>query len=555
MDPLDALAILEAADAPHISSSTPPATAAGARVVRLHLDQLPRQPGRLLRHTREDCWTMLFRVGLQHHTNTLNWAALHRHSKDLSSIDIAVLDTEEALLAAQAAVQAGSVTVGPYTLPATWVRSATPPAGCVAVTVHQVPAGFIRTGLVTALLAAAGQQGQVVAEFLGGSTISGDAALSHPDANTVVAWVRPPADDPLLISLPASFANPGEPATLIQVGNRPSLAPECWQQRTAQLLAARRRVLQVVEQQQRQRQHQQEYGAQGGQQRLTPGEGVHLPDSLDMDMEQGESGPQPNPLPCRQRPQQLQHGPLQPVGRLRGNGGQDTVMVEAESEPPGASQQQQQQQQHQHQQQQQLQRPQGSLQDSGGRAAGMAATARAATAAIDPSWLQEQLDLMLRDAEMVAEEADLQFTVQLRQQLQQQFQQQFRQAIQEHHSPGQREVLCWLRQQLGAQDLGYGGSSDSEGEPEGPSCQQQQQPGPRRSGRANLGQMGAPFAAVFGPTGAGGSSSNNTSRGQHSRGDKGSTAGENSQHGQPHGPLTPSAAKPPRRKRGGRRKR
>jgi hypothetical protein len=44
------------------------------------------------------------------------------------------------------------------------------PAGCTEVIVHQLPVEWVRVGCGTALLEAAGQQGEVVCEFLGGSS-------------------------------------------------------------------------------------------------------------------------------------------------------------------------------------------------------------------------------------------------------------------------------------------------------------------------------------------------------------------------------------------------
>lgn len=203
--------------------------------------------------------TRLLRVGLQYPNSTTQWAAQHSRSKDLATVTMLVQASEAAEAAARAAVESGAVTVGPYTIPLSWARRSAPPTGCTQVTLHQLPVEFVRPGCCAVLMAASGQAGEVVEEFLGGSNLVGDASLSCPAADTVVAWVRHPRDDPLLTSMPASFeVAEGRPVAKIEVPGRVSLAPECWPLCTQQLLKARRAVEQEVGRHALQHQHQQQ---------------------------------------------------------------------------------------------------------------------------------------------------------------------------------------------------------------------------------------------------------------------------------------------------------
>ena len=271
---------------------------------------------------------------------------------------VTVLDTPAAQAAARDTVAAGRVVIdegdAAVFVPASWAPTTQPP-GCVVVTVHQLPPQYARTGVGTALLEAAAQRGTVVAEFLGGSALVGDAQLSCPAADTVVLWVEPPPDDLLLTRLPSSFDTgaPGWPTVHIEVATRPSLAPQTWQPLNQllqrHLQSALERITaatgaaaggQPEHQQQQQQQQQQAHN----QQRQEP---QPLP----------SPPPQPPPQPLPPQPQQ-QHQALrrQPqelsTGQQTGAAPSWQQQQQAQQRrpaaaPPSAQQQQQQQQQQQ----------------------------------------------------------------------------------------------------------------------------------------------------------------------------------------------------------------
>lgn len=231
-------------------------------------------------------------------------------------------------------------------------------------------------------------------------------------------------------------------------------------------------------------------------------------------------------------------------------------MGEAAPQPaaraPGLVRQEQRQAEEQHQdsaatQLQQAQWPGGPLQDS--------MHVDHIPPVVADQFVQQQLEIMLQDAERVAEEGDVSLSAGLRQQLQHGFQRQYKRMLQDQRPPSQQQVRQWLLKELGVQPQAYGTDSDSEQQQQrtAPSAgrqrqrrrrqqqqgqrqqqqepeQQQQQTGatPRRSTRRNLGRLGADYAAVHGTLMGGG----------------GSQAGASAQQQQQSEPATPAPPPP-----------
>jgi hypothetical protein len=603
------------AGCPFLSSGPPQADSeVGSMVVRLHLDQVRKMPGRQHVQHRKDLYGLLVRTGVGD-PGILPWAAVQQHSKDVSVLEFAAHDTPAARQAAREAVEGGTVTVDGYDIPVSWGRRSAPPPGCIAVALHQLPVEFVRKGCCAVLLAAANQEGEVLCEFLGGSRLTGDAALFCPAADTVVAWVRPPQNDPLLTSLPSSFEVLGRPTAKIEVQGRPSLAPEQWPHLTQQSIAARERARREVsrhapqqqqhqqqqhddlqQQQHPQQQHYQQQQQQQQQQQPHGGRGYTLPDSLDEDPH---------------HPHQQQGG-QRPWGQLHTPGEAGDAEMDHDGLAPYQHQRQHQHQRpqpphHQHHQQQQgaqPQRPGGQLQAAGGdedahmevadpaseqHQQQQALEATADTLMEDP-WVWEQADLMLQDVDELAEEAadasvgvlseEAQLSLKCR------YIETFLVQLQQQQPVDPATQRSWLRVQLGVRPLRYD-DSDSDGEGEGPPSppppagggepragplnaqlqrlqhqqhqqhqqhlqQQQQQPppAPRRSSRPNLGRMSESYAATHGPIAGGRSGAASESGG---RGGRGNTSQPGSQQPPPATPSAPAAPKPRKPGRKGRR--
>jgi hypothetical protein len=214
-------------------------------------------------------------------------------------------------------------------------------------------------------------------------------------------------------------------------------------------------------------------------------------------------------------------------------------------------QQHQQQQQEQQHQQQQQQRPQGRLQLGQVPASSDMDLDAAGADDMDSSWLQQQLELLLRDVDDIADEADgLRLTRAAKRKLEQQFTERFRAMLQRQQSPPQHQVRTWLRSRLGVPEQSYDSSSDGDDQPlpEDPHPPQQRQQRLRRSSRGNLGVMGTDYAALHGPT-----------MGSHVPSKPGGTTGKqggnSSSCGHRQQPLTSAttAPQPPARRRSGRR--
>ena len=566
LDPLAVLPYLPEMQAPYLQLGPPPACKGSSMAVQLHVGQAPLRRGMSRKEQDIAICTQLFRKGLQRPNSTPTWAALHQHSDGV--LTLSVLDSPAAQAAAAAAVAAGSLEVGNFTVPVSWARCM-PPAGSIAVTVHQLPPQYARKGCVTALLQAAGQEGTVVCEFLGGSSWMGNAELSCPAADAVVAWVLPPAHDRLLTHLPSAFSVPDRPAVQIQVAGRPSLAPHLWlqlnQRQERQLQAALRAVGDAI-------------AADAGQQ---PGSSAPPPPQVQhpaqqrqqqqqLQQQQEQQAPRQPPAPPSQHQQPQQQQLQQPGGSQH----QDVIMQQAAPLLPPEQPQQQQQQQ---------------VEDADMASQEPQQPHPADLLPADPfvaqegnaAWQQLQVEQMLQDAEQIADEAQSpaarQLSAAAKQQLQQAFLGRFSSLLQAQHSPPEREVRSWLRQQLRVPAVSYGGDSDSdddlglpaaaaaaEGQQEvtadaQPQGQQprrdqrsrqrrdQQQPAAplRQSPRSNAGQVSPQFAALFGA-----GSSQTVSTGKQRGGGKGreSQLLHADATSQPGTPATTAAA-PPRRNR------
>jgi hypothetical protein len=199
LQPPTVLSYLVLRQQPYLRPDPPMAVAGTSLVVKLH----PLQARHRLRTRKLPSLVTILgsmtRMGLVRPNSTQVWAARQQHRKEEGTVLMTVLDTPAAQAAARDTVAAGYVTVGEgdsaILVPVSWAPT-TQPAGCVVVTIHQLPPQYARERVGTALLKAAQQPGQVVAEFLGGSTLMGDAQLTCPAADTVVLWVQPPPRRP-----------------------------------------------------------------------------------------------------------------------------------------------------------------------------------------------------------------------------------------------------------------------------------------------------------------------------------------------------------------------
>jgi hypothetical protein len=516
-------------------------------VVKMHLSQARSSRGNRKRPSNRVILDMMWRIQLQHYSNT-DWAVQHQ-TRGNGIVLATVGDTPEAQAAAREAVAVGHVVVGEgdteLTVPVSWAPFSQP-ADCVVVTVHQLPPQYARKGVGAVLLIAAEQPGDVVAEFLGGSALTGDAQLSCPCADTVVMWVKPPPDDPLLTRMPSFFdaGIHGWPAVRIEVAGRPSCSPHQWPAITQQLLRRKAAALELIAaavgptahgpssqqqhrqqgpQQGRQQQQQQQGQAGGSRQPGQPPRQAMLPPSP---QQQPQPAPPPRPVArqplAQQQPQQRQQPDV--------DAGSDMLL---DSEPETVARRSPQQQRPPQQQQQGAARMHADPWDLGAQ---------------HRQWLQQQeedmLGIAVRLAEDEAEGAARSLTQQQRQDLPEAFCERFSNTLQQEISPPPAAVLRWLRQQLGIQHTSYGSDSgtdsgvesgadasdedradvlarDAQDQQQGEQLstqqgprqrrrrknkqqQQPQAPQPqacRRSGRINAGRMSAEFASIHGPAG------------------------------------------------------
>eukprot|EP00775_Hariotina_reticulata_P001284 gene1284-biopygen2553 len=128
-------------------------------------------------------------------------------------IDVVAQPDSASTMAALAAATAGHLQVASYSIPVVQMNAAQP-LDTVELVVQQPPLvlGFI--GFTAGLLESAGYPGiSVVAEWRGGSRAPGGAPELSKQFHSVIAWVRPPHDDPQLRSLPDTFQDPITGAT------------------------------------------------------------------------------------------------------------------------------------------------------------------------------------------------------------------------------------------------------------------------------------------------------------------------------------------------------
>ena len=513
------LAQLVRANTPYLRPGPPPEHCSGSMKVKVHLSQMQPRWGRRQQQQGSDIATMLFRKGLAEQDGSLWWAALHSHNVSWTVIEVLVKQEEQAQQAARDAVAAKRLTVGPYTVPLSMAPCAGPPAGCVQVTLHQLPLEYVRRGCMQTLLHCAQQPGTVVCEFLGGSSWCGDAALTCPAADTVVAWVQPPPGDLLLTKLPSSFRLQDGTKVLINVDGRPASEPSRWRQLSVlceRQLQQLQRECEGMAAPQAGRQPPPQHQQMQQQQREQTAAEDAAPDAADMDVD-GQSAPGHPPQPG-----------IQQRDSTHRRAASDMQLGEDSAGGAGERQQQEQQQQ--------------------GEGSNSDAAAAAAAARLPPnpfgmqegdshsSWVQERVEEMVHFAvEVAAQEGEAApLTAQCKQQLEQQFAADFAPQLQQQQPPSVWEVEAWVRQQLGLQHTSYGDDSDGEqgeaaddtmpasdqqqqsqqqqhtrqqqqqqhnGRParrKKQQQQQQQQQPVRRSARAGAGTVGPQYAAVFG---------------------------------------------------------
>ena len=576
--PMAALAELAQARTDWLSSQPPPAGWGSDPTVVLCLDQVRQPSGQRQQDQRvvvRMLLSRLFRVAAQHPSDALWWAVQHKTSQDLCRVQVVVADTDAARLAAQQAVAAGSITVGDFTIPVQQGPRHDAPGDCVVLIMSQLPIRYARQGSTAALMAAAGQRGEVVAEFLGGSSHMGDADTSCPCADTVVAWVRAPAEDPLLVSLPSSFQVAEGLSATLHVAGRPTWCPQQWQPATAAALAAQARVRCIAES------YRQPQSPQGPPQQ---------PQQQQHQQQQGDVGPRRGQQQQRGRQQQQsQQGQPRRIPIVLPED-LDVEMTPAETEDAsmGEEEQQWQQDQEPQQQQQQQQRERdghraGDQWEGGDGAAAAAAAGGGSSSGaslglpgVDPALLGGCREDFQRDLFEVTAESDkpaVRARVRDPDPIWAAYTRHFRAALEAAQPPDQVVVRKWLRGYLEMREGSYGGDSDGGGDSSGsdeevrprgaaarrrgggartPRQPQPQQSGPRRSSRSTRGQVSAAYEALHGPSMDGNAFAvaQAPAAGGEGGGDTVATPGQRRQQQQlPHTP--PNTTPLPRGRRGG----
>ena len=87
------------------------------------------------------------------------------------------------------------------------------PAGTSRLTINHLPGQYAVVGLTQALLTCAGyinESVQVVSEHMGAFSLGGQQVVGVGNMGNIIAWVVPPADDPMLRSLPSVFMVAGQ---------------------------------------------------------------------------------------------------------------------------------------------------------------------------------------------------------------------------------------------------------------------------------------------------------------------------------------------------------
>ena len=136
-------------------------------------------------------------------------------------IDLVARPDHVATHAALAVAAAGQLQVGGYCIPVVQMNHAQP-LDTVELVVQQPPVVLGFSGFTAAMLEAAGYPDvTVVAEWRGGSRAPGGAPERSKQFTSLVAWVKPPSDDPELRLLPEAFQDPTTGGTCrIQVRTR-----------------------------------------------------------------------------------------------------------------------------------------------------------------------------------------------------------------------------------------------------------------------------------------------------------------------------------------------
>lgn len=236
----------------------PPAIRAATFSLRLHLGKAaPLCKERDCARQFKALHTALFQQGQQQDdtdsSSLLQHVQCHRSCSAAEArgrggyVDVLLHAADAAVVAAQQCVHGGSLHVGTHRVPVSWAAAAQP-ADTVRVLVMNPPLQFARQGFTQCLLTAAGYEGlQVMHEQLGHSRVSGDAAMRIPCADSILAYVQAPEDDPILCQLPDIFQvtdRPGLPCT-VYVDGRTAQQPQLWQQEQQQQSRVRQRGRQL----------------------------------------------------------------------------------------------------------------------------------------------------------------------------------------------------------------------------------------------------------------------------------------------------------------------
>jgi len=136
-------------------------------------------------------------------------------------IDLVARPDQAATNAALAVAAAGHLKVAAHCIPVVQMNHAQP-LDTVELVVQQPPVVLGFCGFTAAMLEAAGYKDMpVVAEWRGGSRAPGGAPERSKQFTSLVAWVKPPSDDPELRRLPESFQDPTTGGTCrVQVRTR-----------------------------------------------------------------------------------------------------------------------------------------------------------------------------------------------------------------------------------------------------------------------------------------------------------------------------------------------
>lgn len=246
-------------------------------------------------------------------------------------IDVMARPDSASTVAALAVATAGHLQVASYRIPVVQI-TATQPLDTVELVVQQPPLVLGFNGFTAAMLEAAGYTDvSVAAEWRGGSRAPGGAPELSKQFQSVIAWVRPPPDDPQLTNLPDTFQDPSTGATCrIQVRTRLERGLQQYQAR--QLLAAGSAAAQPSAE-------QPPLATPGttADQEMPEAPTPHVPQVPDEEMElepQAEADPQPQ-QEQQQNPGALHHQQLRPRQQQR------RQPTPQQHQPPERQQQQQ----------------------------------------------------------------------------------------------------------------------------------------------------------------------------------------------------------------------